>query len=69
MESRHAAEAAGVMLARGLFLATVLWYLSVQMQWFQERGGLSRPRALGLAVWLWLVATLIAVMVGTVLIN
>jgi hypothetical protein len=57
-----------VTVSAATFLASTIWFLSVQTLWFEERAKLSRLRALGLTVGLWLAATLIAVMLGTVLI-
>jgi hypothetical protein len=58
-----------VIASTATFVASTVWYLSVQTLWFQQRAKLSRPRALGLTVWLWLMATLISVLLGTVLIS
>jgi hypothetical protein len=51
-----------------LALGTLAWFLAVQTRWFRERTGMSLFRALRLAVWLWLVATVIAAMVFTILV-
>lgn len=58
-----------VVVASGVtLLASTLWFLSVQARWFHERAGMTRLKAAGLATWLWLAATLISVLVGTVLV-
>jgi hypothetical protein len=58
-----------VVVSAILFAASTIWYLSVETLWFRERAQMPRGRALGLSVWLWLMATLIAVLLGTVLIS
>lgn len=62
-------ENLAVVIVSGVTLiATTLWYLRAQTSWFRERAGLSAGRAFGLALGLYALATLIAVMVGPVLI-
>jgi hypothetical protein len=61
-------ENLAVTIASGLvWLAATLWYLGVQTRWFQERAQMERRRAFGLALGLYLLATLIAFLVGPVL--
>jgi hypothetical protein len=63
MENRFVVFASGVTL-----LAAMLWFLAVQTLWFRDRTQMPVRRAFFLSLGLCLLATLIAVLVGPVLV-
>jgi hypothetical protein len=57
-----------VLVSGATLLGVVVWFLSVQTRWFQERTEMPLSRAFGLVLGLYLMATVISVAVGTVLV-
>jgi hypothetical protein len=57
-----------ISFSSAVVLAALIWFVSVQARWFHARLGMTLPRALGLSVWLWVVAAGIITAVGAVVI-